>query len=484
MELNGKRVLVVGLGKSGAASALFLKAHGARVTVSDSKTFDQFGSEIPLLLDHGIAVETGGHGERTFREQDLIVVSPGVPVDAPPLVQARARGEAVIGEIELAAQFLPGRIVAITGSNGKTTTTALAGEILAAGGFPWWSVEILVLRRSLWSKARRKIRSPCSKFPAFSWRPFRHSGPRSPSCSMSRRIISTAITPLPPMWMPRRASSRISRLMTLPCSMLTMATAWRWPNAPGRRSFGSAARKKCSREPGFVEGRVIFPDASGQREIMLASEIPLKGAHNVENVLAAVCAGALLGCAPERIREAVAKFKAVEHRLEYVATVRGVEYYNDSKATNVDATIKALESFPANIHFILGGKDKGSDYSRAERLVEEAGEAGLYHWRGGGEDRVADSVCRDRLRSCRLGHWSRRCNAPQQLPSRGTSYCWRPPAPASTNSAITSTAGKCSKKLSKGWPEVFTTEGHGVAQAKTSSSIPTVNLIPDEAKRA
>src|ERR1700756_5137524 len=136
MDLNNKRVLVVGLGKSGVASALFLKGHGARVTVSDTKSPDQLRDEIPQLLDQGIAVETGGHGERTFRGQDLIVVSPGVPVDAPPLVQARALGEAVIGEVELAAQFLPGPVVAITGSNGKTTTTTLAGEIMTAGGFP------------------------------------------------------------------------------------------------------------------------------------------------------------------------------------------------------------------------------------------------------------------------------------------------------------------------------------------------------------
>src|SRR6202045_5549088 len=135
MELNGKRVLVVGLGKSGVASALFLKTQGAQVTVSDTKSGDELRNEIPTLLDHGITVETGGHGDRTFRGQDLIVVSPGIPVDAPPLVQARALGEAVIGEIELAAQFLPGPIVAITGSNGKTTTTTLAGEIVAAGGF-------------------------------------------------------------------------------------------------------------------------------------------------------------------------------------------------------------------------------------------------------------------------------------------------------------------------------------------------------------
>ncbi len=135
MDLANKRVLVVGLGKSGVASALFLQARGAKVTVSDAKPQDQLGEEIPVLLDHGIAVETGGHGERTFRGQDLIVVSPGVPVDSPSLVQARALGEPVIGEIELASQFLPKNIIAITGSNGKTTTTTLAGEIVAAGGF-------------------------------------------------------------------------------------------------------------------------------------------------------------------------------------------------------------------------------------------------------------------------------------------------------------------------------------------------------------
>ena len=134
MDLDNKRILVVGLGRSGVAAALFLQSHGARVTVSDAKSEDQLRQEIPVLLDHGIAVETGRHGERTFQNQDLIVVSPGVPVDAPLLVQARALGEDVIGEIELASKFLGGPIVAITGSNGKTTTTTLVGEILAKSG--------------------------------------------------------------------------------------------------------------------------------------------------------------------------------------------------------------------------------------------------------------------------------------------------------------------------------------------------------------
>jgi UDP-N-acetylmuramoylalanine--D-glutamate ligase len=119
------------------------------------------------------------------------------------------------------------------------------------------------------------------------------------------------------------------------------------------------------------DGNVVFRDSQGQREILQVSEIPLKGAHNLENVLAAVCTCVLMGCSPEKVRGAVRDFKAVEHRLEFVATIGGVDYYNDSKATNVDATIKALESFPANIHLILGGKDKGSDYTVLNDLIRQ-----------------------------------------------------------------------------------------------------------------
>ena len=136
MELKGKKVLVVGLGKSGLAAALFLRHKGAQVTVSDVRSAESLAKEIPALLEEGIMVEAGGHGLLTFRRQDLIVVSPGVPLDTPELVQAKSFGRPVIGELELAARFLKGRILAITGSNGKTTTTALAGEILKAAGLP------------------------------------------------------------------------------------------------------------------------------------------------------------------------------------------------------------------------------------------------------------------------------------------------------------------------------------------------------------
>src|ERR1035437_6534788 len=139
MELKNKRVLVVGLGKSGMAAALFLRDKGARVTVSDSRSAMALAGEIPALLDAGIMVETGGHGLLTFRRQDLIVVSPGVPYDTPELAQVRAFGTAgppIIGELELGSRFLQGKVVAITGSNGKTTTTSLLGKILADSGRP------------------------------------------------------------------------------------------------------------------------------------------------------------------------------------------------------------------------------------------------------------------------------------------------------------------------------------------------------------
>ena len=136
MELKGKKVLVVGLGKSGLAAALFLRRRGAQVTVSDVRSAEALAKEIPALIEAGIMVESGGHGLLTFRRQDLIVVSPGVPLDTPELAQVKSFGLPVIGELELAARFLKGNMLAVTGSNGKTTTTTLLGEILKAGGLP------------------------------------------------------------------------------------------------------------------------------------------------------------------------------------------------------------------------------------------------------------------------------------------------------------------------------------------------------------
>jgi UDP-N-acetylmuramoylalanine--D-glutamate ligase len=371
MELNGKRVLVVGLGKSGVASALFLKSHGARVTVSDTKSGDELRNEIPVLLDHGITVETGGHGDRTFRGQDLIVVSPGVPVDAPPLVQARALGEPVIGEIELAANFLPGPIVAITGSNGKTTTTSLTGEIMTAAGFPALvGGNIGTPAISLAERATPKV-TIVLEISSFQLETIQTFRPRVAAVlnvtpdHLDRHRTFEAYVDAKARIFENQQQSDFAVLNADDLTCVAMGARTR------AQVFWFSRQKEVQHGASVRDGNIVFRDNSGQSEIMQVSEIPLKGAHNLENVLAAVCAGALMGCAPEKIRQAVCDFKAVEHRLEFVATIGGVDYYNDSKATNVDATIKALESFPANIHLILGGKDKGSDYTVLNDLVRQ-----------------------------------------------------------------------------------------------------------------
>ncbi|MGC2451054.1 MAG: UDP-N-acetylmuramoyl-L-alanine--D-glutamate ligase [Candidatus Sulfotelmatobacter sp.] len=371
MELNGKRALVVGLGKSGVASALFMKAHGAQVTVSDTKSGDELRNEIPVLLDHGITVETGGHGDRTFRGQDLIVVSPGVPVDAPPLVHARSLGESVIGEIELAAQFLSGPVIAITGSNGKTTTTTLMGEIMAASAFPvlvGGNIGTPAISLAERAKSETVIVLEVSSFQLETIQTFR------PKIAVVLNVTPDHLDRHRTFEIYADAKARIfenqqaSDFAVLNADDPTCV-------AMGKRTraqvFWFSRQKEVERGAWVRDGNIVFRDASGQREILQVSEIPLKGAHNLENVLAAVCAGVLMGCTPEKIRQAVQEFKAVEHRLEFVATVDGVDYYNDSKATNVDATIKALESFPANIHLILGGKDKGSDYTVLNDLIRQ-----------------------------------------------------------------------------------------------------------------
>jgi UDP-N-acetylmuramoylalanine--D-glutamate ligase len=371
MDLDGKRVLVVGLGKSGVASALFLKAHGARVTVSDTKTGDELHSEIPVLLDHGITVETGGHGERTFRGQDLIVVSPGIPLDAPALVQARALGGSVIGEMELAARFLRGSIVAITGSNGKTTTTTLTGEIMTAAGFSALvggnigTPAIALVERATPESVIVLEVSSFQLETIHSFRPKVAVILNVTPDHLDRHRTFEAYVDAKARILENQQSADLAVLNADDPTCVALAARTK------AQVFWFSRQKEVQQGAWVLAGAILFRDGARQREIMLVSEIPLKGAHNLENVLAAVCAGALLGCAHDKIRQAVREFKAVEHRLEYVATIRGVDYYNDSKATNVDATIKALESFPANIHLILGGKDKGSDYTLLNHLLRQ-----------------------------------------------------------------------------------------------------------------
>ena len=373
MDIKGKKVLVVGLGKSGLAAALFLRRQGAQVTVSDVRSAEALAREIPALIDEGIAVEAGGHGLLTFRRQDLIVVSPGVPVDTPELVQVRKFGLPIIGELELAAHYLRGKVLAITGSNGKTTTTSLCGEILEAGKLPTQvggniGVPVIALvdqsRDDGWSVLE------VSSFQLETTDIFH------PQIAVILNITPDHLDRHGTFENYAAAKERILARQTPEDAVVLNAdddvASRAAARAPSRVFWFS--RKRVVRQGAFVhEGVIMFrgSEQGASEPVLKVEEIPLKGTHNVENVLAAVCAARLAGVEAAAIRSAVMAFKAVEHRLEFVATINAVDYYNDSKATNVDATIKAIGAFPGGIHLILGGKDKNSDYRQMRPLLQE-----------------------------------------------------------------------------------------------------------------
>jgi UDP-N-acetylmuramoylalanine--D-glutamate ligase len=371
MELKGKKVLVVGLGKSGLAAALFLRHRGAQVTVSDVRSAAALAREIPALLDEGIMVESGGHGLLTFRRQDLIVVSPGVPLDTPALQQVRSFGIPVIGELELAARFMRGQVLAITGSNGKTTTTALTGAILKTGGLKTLVAgNIGVPVVSLVEETTPETWSvlEVSSFQLETTVEFH------PRISVILNITLDHLDRHGTFENYALAKERIFGVQDVNDAIVLNADNLRTAEAAPRakaKVYWFSARHEVTRGAWVKDGRAVYRAEEGNaiEEVMAVEGIRLKGAHNVENVLAAVCAARLAGVPADAVRKGVEGFEAVEHRLEYVATVNGVEFYNDSKATNVDATEKAVQAFPGGIHLILGGKDKGSDYTTLSELL-------------------------------------------------------------------------------------------------------------------
>jgi UDP-N-acetylmuramoylalanine--D-glutamate ligase len=363
LELKNKRVLVVGLGKSGLAAAHFLKARGARVTVSDARPATLI-AELSDLLDQGFMVEAGSHGLLTFRRQDLIVVSPGVPMTTPELAQVRAMGAHIIGELELGAMFLQGQVVSITGSNGKTTTTSLVGKIFEDAGLPTLVGGNIGFPVTAMVEASTPETMNVIEVSSFQLETVEAFHPK----------IAVVLN-LTPDHLDRHGTfenyasmkERIFAQQGVGDALLL--------NGDDAVVQGMAARAKSDvywfsatkivRRGTFVrDGVVMWLEKEGgvSEPVMPVSEIHLRGAHNVENVLAAVCVARLAGVSAESVRASVAGFNAVEHRLEFVRELAGVRYYNDSKATNVDATMKAVAAFGGGIWLILGGKDKDSDY--------------------------------------------------------------------------------------------------------------------------
>jgi UDP-N-acetylmuramoylalanine--D-glutamate ligase len=373
MDIAGKKITVVGMAKSGLAAAEFLAQRGAQVLVSDAKPADKLVAEIECLRAHNIAVETGGNTNAALMDADLIVVSPGVPLEIEPIAQARAAGKRVIGEVELAAAFLRGKLIGITGTNGKTTTTTLIGQLLADAGFHTQvggNIGTPLIRLAETSRDDSYTVIELSSFQLES--------------TEHLHLNVAALLNITPDHLDRYRSFEDYVAAKRRIFLNQTAGDYAVLNADDALVKSMAAATAAHKiffsrltelpEGLFLRGdHVIFRDARGHEAEILKplAEMRIRGAHNLENVMAALCVGLAINAAPQSLRRSVAAFPGVEHRLELVAKIHDVQFYNDSKATNVDAAIKALEAFPGNMIVILGGKDKGSDYAPLRALVME-----------------------------------------------------------------------------------------------------------------
>jgi UDP-N-acetylmuramoylalanine--D-glutamate ligase len=367
MKLNGVRALVVGMKKSGVASVELLRREGAVVRATDLKPLDQIpearGLEIPF------AVQT----DAVFEDGDLIVLSPDVPADLPAIEAARRRGATVIGDVELAAPYLKGRIIGITGSNGKTTTTSLTGHILRVAGVPVQvGGNIGVAVAAMIADSRDD-----------GWNVLELSSFQLETICEFRAHVAVALNV---------TQNHLDRHHTFE----------RYAEAKGRifenqRAGDLAilnaddpvcaayAERTAAHVEWFSSHHEVEPGATlcgetlvlGGKPLMNSGEVPIRGRHNIENVLAASLAASRAGVSRDVIAAAVATFKAVEHRLEFVRKLDGIDFYNDSKATSVDATLKALDAFSGGVWLILGGKDKGLDYRALREPLAAKGRAAL-----------------------------------------------------------------------------------------------------------
>ena len=370
MELRGKRVLVVGLARTGVATALFCAARGARVTATDSRTQSEIGEMVAKLQDVGVTLEFGGHQEKTFLEQDLIVPSPGVPADEAHLQAARAKGISIWSEIELAFRFLRGRLIGITGSNGKTTTTSLVDHILKTAG----------MQTILAGNIGTPLIGCVEAMKDDTWTVVELSSFQLELIDTFRPNIGVFLN-LTPDHLDRHHSMEVygaakARLFENQtgedAAVLNADDAATTPFAPSLPRLYWFSRKQRVAQGAYVRGEeIVFRQDGAEESLLKLQDIPLAGAHNVENALAAAAVARLAGASPAAIAKGVSSFAGVEHRLEFVAEIAGVRYYNDSKATNVDATRKALDAFPGRILVILGGKDKGSDYTVLQKPLRE-----------------------------------------------------------------------------------------------------------------
>lgn len=369
MNLKKKKVLVVGFGKTGEAVCEFCICQGARVKVSEKRNPEAIRDKIHFWAQKGVVFETGRHELESFLKADLIVPSPGVP----PLDEIRksiSLGIPVISEIELASWFLKGQIVGITGSNGKSTTASLTHKILLEGGLKsHLAGNIGIPLISFVDKSRDDdiFTTELSSFQLAYIGRFR-----------AHTAVVLNITPDHLDWHNSfedyyEAKKRLlSTQRDEDAAVLNRddPLVWKLKKDKGRPIFGFSQKHKIL--PGcFVDEGTIILAHKSQEKMMNITEIPLLGPHNRDNVMASALVGHILGLPSQKIKDSIRDFKGLPHRLEKVTTIKGVEFYNDSKATNVDAAQKSLESFNKKIVLILGGRDKGGDFKKLRKAARK-----------------------------------------------------------------------------------------------------------------
>lgn len=364
----------MGAARSGIACAKFLAARGAIVALNDQKPLEEWSAEAMALKGEGIACLPGEVPGWLLENIELVVISPGVPTRNIPIRYAERAGAEIIGEVELASRYLKGRIVAITGTNGKTTTTALVGELLKDAGLPVQVGGNIGTPLISLVESSRDDGWTVVELSSFQLETIKNFHPQvavvlnvTPN-HMDRYESFTDYAAAKHRIFMNQAPHDVAVLN----GDDELVSSW----ATGLRAH--VVKFSVQRELAeglFLRGRELVSQThDGQRVLILRDEMKLRGLHNVENTLAALAAGLACGASPEVMRTTVSKFEPVEHRLEFVGEIDGVKFYNDSKATSVDATVKALEAFnnaPGKVVLILGGRGKKAPYAPLASLVRE-----------------------------------------------------------------------------------------------------------------
>jgi len=369
---RGKKVLIFGAARSGIAAARFLLEQGATVALTDQKLLEKWAPEALALKESGVGLLPGEPPSWLLDQIDVVIVSPGVPGNIIPIRYAERAGAEVIGEVELAARYLKGRIVGITGSNGKTTTTSLIGELLRDAG----------LTVQVGGNIGKPLISMIETSQDDGWTVAELSSFQLETISTFHPAIAVVLN-VTPNHMDRyetftdyaAAKHRIFMNQTAADVAVLNAddpTVSSWASGLRAQVMSFSVRGEVDNGV-FLRGReLIYRGAEGERALLDVDEMKLRGLHNVENVAAAFVAGIAAGASVESMNATAKRFDPVEHRLEFVAEIGGVKFYNDSKATSVDATLKALEAFahePGKVVLILGGRGKKAPYAPLEPLI-------------------------------------------------------------------------------------------------------------------